>query len=175
MKKTVFDWPVVQLNIWLFHVDVNVLLQSISLSSTNYLTPWRHQIHQLEDSFWIVWHWKSIMCEVIGCLAAGRYGHEEVCWLHIAHCNQRAYLLTQFRRQGLPQTQLESVFHATILARLKHVAVQTVFFVTTTIYQTLLLLHLSHPKKRIEVAKTRALSYPVVVVKDVHECLIVVR
>ena len=35
--------------------------------------------------------------------------------LHI--CNQRTYLLTQLKRQGLPQTQLQSVFDAIILAR----------------------------------------------------------
>ena len=35
--------------------------------------------------------------------------------LHI--CNQRTYLLTQLKRQGLPQTQLQSVTDAIILAR----------------------------------------------------------
>ena len=35
--------------------------------------------------------------------------------LHI--CNQRTYFLTEPKRQGLPQTQLESVFNAIILAR----------------------------------------------------------
>ena len=34
--------------------------------------------------------------------------------LHI--CHQQTYLLTQLRRQGLPQTQLQSVFDAIILA-----------------------------------------------------------
>ena len=34
--------------------------------------------------------------------------------LHI--CNQRTYLLTQLKRQGLPQTQLQCVFDAIILA-----------------------------------------------------------
>ena len=34
--------------------------------------------------------------------------------LHI--CNQRTYLLTQLKRQGLLQTQLQSVFDAIILA-----------------------------------------------------------
>ena len=33
-------------------------------------------------------------------------------------CNQRTYLLTQPKRQGLPQTQLQSVYDAIILARL---------------------------------------------------------
>ena len=31
-------------------------------------------------------------------------------------CNQRTYLFTQLKRQGLPQTQLQSVFDAIILA-----------------------------------------------------------
>ena len=35
--------------------------------------------------------------------------------LHI--CNQRTYLLTQLKRQGLPEMQLQSVFDAIILAR----------------------------------------------------------
>ena len=34
--------------------------------------------------------------------------------LHI--CNQRTYFLSQLKRQGLPQTQLQSVFDAIILA-----------------------------------------------------------
>ena len=39
--------------------------------------------------------------------------------LHILHtCNQRTYLLTQLKRQGLSQTQLQSVFDAIILARI---------------------------------------------------------
>ena len=35
--------------------------------------------------------------------------------MHI--CNQRMYLLTQLKRQGLSQAQLQSVFDARILAR----------------------------------------------------------
>ena len=35
--------------------------------------------------------------------------------LHI--CKQRTYLLTQLKRQGLPQTQLQNVFDSIILAR----------------------------------------------------------
>ena len=35
--------------------------------------------------------------------------------LHI--CNQRTYLLTQLKRQRLPQTQVQSVFYAIIPAR----------------------------------------------------------
>ena len=35
--------------------------------------------------------------------------------LHI--CNQRTYLQTQLKMQGLPQTQLQSVFDAITLAR----------------------------------------------------------
>ena len=37
------------------------------------------------------------------------------CILHI--CNQRTYGLTQLKRQGLPQTKLQSVCDAIILAR----------------------------------------------------------
>ena len=36
--------------------------------------------------------------------------------MHI--CNQRAYLLTQLKRQGLPLAQLQQVFDSIILARL---------------------------------------------------------
>ena len=28
---------------------------------------------------------KSLMCQIIECLAAGIYGHEEACLLHFAH------------------------------------------------------------------------------------------
>ena len=40
--------------------------------------------------------------------------------MHI--CNQRAYLLTQSKIQGLPLAQLQQVFHSIILARLLYAA-----------------------------------------------------
>ena len=40
--------------------------------------------------------------------------------MHI--CNQRAYLLTQLKRQGLPLLQLQQVFDSIILARLLYAA-----------------------------------------------------
>ena len=40
--------------------------------------------------------------------------------LHI--CNQRTYLLTQLKRQGLPWAQLQSVFDAIILSRVLYAA-----------------------------------------------------
>ena len=42
--------------------------------------------------------------------------------LHI--CNQQTYLITQLKRQGLPQTQLQSVFDAIILARVLYASLQ---------------------------------------------------
>ena len=40
--------------------------------------------------------------------------------LHI--CNQRTYLLTQLKRQGLPLAQLQSVYDAIILSRVLYTA-----------------------------------------------------
>ena len=40
--------------------------------------------------------------------------------LHL--CNQRTYLLTQLKRQGLPLAQLQSVFDAIILSRVLYAA-----------------------------------------------------
>ena len=37
-------------------------------------------------------------------------------------CNQRTYLITQLKRQGLPQEQLQNVFDAMIISRLLYVA-----------------------------------------------------
>ena len=40
--------------------------------------------------------------------------------MHI--CNQRSYLLTQLKRQGLPMAQFQSVFDAIVLYRVLYVA-----------------------------------------------------
>ena len=40
--------------------------------------------------------------------------------MHI--CNQRSYLLTQLKRQGLPMAQLQSVFDAIVLSRVLYAA-----------------------------------------------------
>ena len=37
-------------------------------------------------------------------------------------CNQRTYLITQLKRQGLPQKQLQNVFDAIIVSRLLYAA-----------------------------------------------------
>ena len=43
----------------------------------------------------------SLMCQVVGYLTAGGYGHEKHVnyILHICNHNQRTYLLTQIKRQ----------------------------------------------------------------------------
>ena len=60
------------------------------------------------------------MCQVVGVWLQANMGMRKHVDYILHICNQRTYLLTQLKRQGLPQTQLQSVFDAIICARVQY-------------------------------------------------------
>ena len=55
-------------------------------------------------------------------MAAGRFRCKETLRLHLENFNKRLYLLNLLKKQGLPQLQLQTVFHAILIARLLYAA-----------------------------------------------------
>ena len=55
-------------------------------------------------------------------MAAGRFRCKETLHYILKMCNQRLYLLNLLKKQGRPQLQLHTVFHAILIAHLLYAA-----------------------------------------------------
>ena len=63
-----------------------------------------------------------MFAKMLGVWLQGDLGFRKHIDYVMQNCNQRAYLLTQLKRQGLPIAQMQKVFSAFILARVLYAA-----------------------------------------------------